>query len=53
MERKNPNIGFKKPSVWQDAISLYIFTCKIFANFPFELKKLTANSIDAAHGISI
>ena len=26
--------------------------CNIFGNFPFELKKVAANSIDAAHSIS-
>ena len=60
MDRKNINRGFKKLRVWQvvdpvfsgDAISLYILACKIFANFPFELKKVAANSIDAAHSIS-
>ena len=51
-DRKNINRGFKKLRVWQDAISLYILTCKIFAKFPFELKKIAANSIDAAHSIS-
>jgi four helix bundle protein len=52
MERKNINRGFKKLRVWQDAVSLYILACKIFANFPFELKKVAANGIDAAHSIS-
>ena len=52
MERKNINRGFKKLRVWQDAVSLYILACKTFANFPFELKKVAANSIDAAHSIS-
>jgi four helix bundle protein len=52
MERKNINRGFKKLRVWKDAISLYILACKIFGNFPFELKKVAANSIDAAHSIS-
>ena len=52
MERKNINRGFKKLRVWQDAVSLYILACKVFANFPFELKKIAANSIDAAHSIS-
>jgi len=52
MERKNINRGFKKLRVWQDAVSLYILACKVFANFPFELKKVAANSIDAAHSIS-
>ena len=52
MKRKNINRGFKKLRVWQDAVSLYILASKIFANFPFELKKVAANGIDAAHSIS-
>ena len=52
MERKNINRGFKKLRVWQDAVSLYVLACKILINFPFELKKSSANSIDAAHSIS-
>lgn len=46
------NRGFKKLRVWQDAVSIYILACKIFTNFPFELKKVAANGIDAAHSIS-
>jgi four helix bundle protein len=52
MDRKNINRGFKKLRVWQDAVSLYVLACKIFADFPFELKKVAGNSIDAAHSIS-
>ncbi|MBA3017878.1 MAG: four helix bundle protein [Proteobacteria bacterium] len=52
MDRKNINRGFKKLIVWQDAISLYILASKIFIKYPFELKKVAANSIDAAHSIS-
>jgi four helix bundle protein len=52
MERKNINRGFKKLRVWQDAVSLYILACGIFVGFPFELKKVASNSIDAAHSIS-
>ena len=52
MERKNINRGFKKLRVWQDAISLYIIACKVFSSFPFELKKVSNNAIDAAHSIS-
>ena len=52
MERKNINRGFKKLRVWQDAVSLYILACRILTDFPFELKKVAANSIDAAHSIS-
>ena len=52
IDRKNINRGFKKLRVWQDAVSLYILTCKVFGKFPYELKKVAANSIDAAHSIS-
>jgi len=52
MERKNINRGFKNLRVWQDSVSLYVTACRIFSPFPFELKKVAANSIDAAHSIS-
>ena len=52
MDRKNINRGFKKLRVWQNSISLYVLAYKIFSKFPFELKKIVSNSIDAAHSIS-
>jgi four helix bundle protein len=52
MDRKNINRGFKKLRVWEDAVFLYILACKTFSKFPFELKKVAANSIDAVHSIS-
>lgn len=52
MDRKNINRGFKKLRVWQDAISLYVLSCKILTKFPFELRKVASNAIDAAHSIS-
>ena len=52
MDRKNINRGFKKLRVWQDAVAQYVMACKIFGNFPFELKKVAATSIEAAHSIS-
>jgi four helix bundle protein len=52
VDRRNINRGFKKLRSWQDAVSLYILACKTFINFPFELKKVAANSLDAAHSIS-
>jgi len=51
-ERKNINRGFKRLNVWKDSVLLYILACKVFVKFPFELKKISANSIDAVHSIS-
>ncbi|MBN2519338.1 MAG: four helix bundle protein [Bacteroidales bacterium] len=52
MERKNINRGFKKLRVWNDAIELYILTCKLLSNFPYELKKIVSNCIDCCHSIN-
>jgi four helix bundle protein len=52
MDRKNINRGFKKLRVWQDAVSLYILACEVFAKFPFELRRVASNGIDAAHSTS-
>jgi four helix bundle protein len=52
MDRKNINRGFKRLRIWQDSVSLNIVACKIFSTFPFDLKKVAANAIDAVHSIS-
>ena len=52
MDRRNINRGFKRLRIWQDSISLYVMACKIFSAFPFELKKVAANGIDAVHSLS-
>ena len=52
MERKNINRGFKQLRVWQDSVELFILSYKMFSKFPFELKKVASNSIDAVHSIS-
>ena len=52
MERKNINRGFKQLRVWNDAVDLYIITCKVLSKFPYELKKTAANCIDNSHSIS-
>ncbi len=51
-ERRNINRGFKKLRVWQDAVSLYVLSCRTLEDFPFDLKKVVANALDAAHSIS-
>jgi len=52
MDRRNANRAFKKLVVWNDAVDLYMLACRVFRDFPFELKKVAANAIDAAHSIS-
>ena len=38
--------------MWQDAVSLYVLTCKIFQGFPFEQRKTVSNIIDSCHSFS-
>jgi len=52
MEHININRGFKKLRVWNDAISLYVEACNTLSKFPSHLRRVAANSIDAAHSIS-
>ena len=52
MERKNINRGYKQLRVWNYAVDLYILTCKILKNIPFEIKKTVSNTIDCCHSIS-
>ncbi len=51
-KRKNINRGYRKLRVWEDAIEYYVLTCKIFLDFPFELKKVASQqiaSVDSIH----
>ena len=52
MERRNLNRGFRQLRVWNDAIDLYVLTCKIISKFPYELKKTGGNCIDSSQSIS-
>jgi len=52
MERKNINRGYKQLRVWNDSIDLYVLSCHVLLNFPFELKKTAGNCIDSVHSIS-
>jgi hypothetical protein len=36
---RNKNRGFQQLRVWQDAIDLYVLTCRVFRKFPYELKR--------------
>jgi len=51
-ERKNLNRGFKSLRVWQDTVELYCLSCIALSEFPFNLKKVASNAMDALHSIS-
>jgi hypothetical protein len=45
MERKNKNRGYKRLRVWQDAVTLYVETCRVFESTPFEMKRVAGQAI--------
>ena len=51
-QRRNINRGYKKFEVWQDAVDLYMHAVEIFGRFPYNLLKVSSNSINSSHSIS-
>jgi four helix bundle protein len=49
--RKNINRGYMKLTVWQDAKTYYVITCRAFRAFPFELKRVASQQIDSADSV--
>ena len=51
-QRKNINRGYQQLVVWQDAVELYVLTCKVFRPFPPDLRRVASNqiaSVDSVH----
>jgi four helix bundle protein len=52
MERKNVNRGYRKLTVWNDAIEYYAETSDTFCDFPFVLQRVASQqiaSVDSIH----
>jgi len=52
MNRKNRNRGYKKLTVWNDAIRYYVLTCEVFRSLPYELRRVVSQqiaSVDSVH----
>jgi four helix bundle protein len=48
---KNKNRGYQQLRVWDDAIEHYVQTCRVFRQFPFELKKVASQAIASADSV--
>ena len=49
--RRNPNRGYRKLTVWQDAVDYYVLTCRIFRAFPYDLRRVASNQIAAVDSV--
>jgi len=51
-ERRNTNRGYRRLTVWQDAVEYYVLTCRIFRSFSYVLRRVSSNqiaSVDSIH----
>ena len=47
----NKNRGYQQLRVWEDAVALYVMTCRIFRSFLFELKKIASQQIASTDSV--
>ena len=48
---RNKNRGYQQLRVWQDAIDFYVLTCRVFRQFPYELKRVVSQAIASADSV--
>lgn len=48
---KNKNRGYQQLRVWEDAVALYVTTCRVLRSFPFELKKVASQQIASTDSV--
>src|SRR5437867_4161281 len=49
---KNKNRGYQQLRVWNDAIELYVLTCRVFRKLPWDLRRVASQqlaSTDSVH----
>ena len=51
MERRNKNRGYQQFRAWQDAIQLYVETCRVYRPLDFELRRVASQAIASADSV--
>src|SRR5277367_6568334 len=51
MDRRNKNRGYQQLRVWEDAIALYVETCRLFRPPAFEMKRVVGQAIASADSV--
>jgi len=49
--RRNANRGYRRLTVWQDAIEYYALTCRIFRSLPYVLRRVASDQIASADSV--
>ena len=48
---RNRNRGYQQLRVWQDAIDLYVLTCRVFRKFGFKLMRVASQQIASTDSV--
>lgn len=48
---RNKNRGYQQLRVWEDAVQLYVLTCRVFRRFPYELKRVASQAIASSDSV--
>jgi four helix bundle protein len=48
---RNKNRGYQQLRVWQDAIEFYVACCRVFRQFPYELKRVASQGIASSDSV--
>ena len=48
---KNKNRGYHQLRVWDDAIEFYVACCRVFRQFPYELKRVASQEIASSDSV--
>src|ERR1043166_3963210 len=50
-EYKNKNRGYQQIRVWDDAVEFYKLNSKVFAKFPYDLRRVAAQAIGSSDSV--
>jgi four helix bundle protein len=48
---RNKNRGYQQLRVWADAIDLYVLTCEVSRQFPYDLRRVASQAIASADSV--
>jgi len=49
--RKNKNRGYQKLRVWEDAVSFYVSSCRVFGKFPYGLSRIASQAMASSDSV--
>ena len=48
---RNKNRGYQQLRVWQDAVDFYVLTCRVFRQFPYELRRVASQAVASSDSV--